>query len=242
MTSNHHEFEAYVLLTIPNATLSAPEGPVSGDLALEYVTFPNRQAKDSAAPDVLLVLRIGSYETVLDPAHAVQASSLPSGERRYVLRAVDTRDMTLVLPPAQSGQATDDLETLDGILSEYGGFAAQDTGVASIDDANFIVEKPSPDEDLRGRFILVNEDNNEVVGALDRNVHIHEDPTLYEKGHETDPVVVELPEGVDDLTDTEVMVRAIPEEDRGWILNGAMFTTCVVSSIYHCVYDSYYAL
>ncbi|VDC03926.1 unnamed protein product [Peniophora sp. CBMAI 1063] len=229
MSSAHREFEAYILLTIPHATLNTPDGPVSGDLALEYVTFPDRQAKDAAAPDVLLVIRIGSYETVLDPSHAVQTSSLPSGEQRYVLRGVEGRDLTLVLPSGQGGAAADDLETFHGILSEYGGFAAQDTAIASIDDANFTLEKPAPDEDLRGRFILVNEDNNEVVGALDRNVHIHEDPTLYAKGHETDPVVVELPEGVDDLTEAEVMVRAIPEEDRGWMINGAMVATRVIS-------------
>jgi spartin len=52
---------------------------------------------------------------------------------------------------------------------------------------------------------------------------VHEDPVLYEKGHESDPVVVELPEGVDELSETEVMIRTIPPEDRGWMMKGAMF-------------------
>jgi hypothetical protein len=73
------------------------------------------------------------------------------------------------------------------------------------------------EEDLRGRFVLINEDNGEVVGALDGSVRVHEDPSLGERGHEKDPVVVELPDDADMLDDSKVLVCAIPPKNAtGW--------------------------
>ena len=89
------------------------------------------------------------------------------------------------------------------------------------------------DEDLRRRFVLVNEDSGEIIGALDRSVRVHEDPSLGENGHEDDLVVVELPEGgggggaLDELRDVESLVRAIPPEERNWMLKGAVFVRYV---------------
>ena len=67
-------------------------------------------------------------------------------------------------------------------------------------------------------------------------VRVHEDPSLGERGHSDDPVVVELPEGeggggvLDELRDIEVIVRAIPPEERDWMLKGAEFVRCIFSS------------
>ena len=90
---------------------------------------------------------------------------------------------------------------------------------------------------FHGRFVLVNEDSSgEIIGALDRSVRVHEDPSLEEMGLEDDPVVVELPEGggggrvLDELRDVESLVRAIPPEERDWMLKGAVFVRYVFSS------------
>jgi spartin len=39
----------------------------------------------------------------------------------------------------------------------------------------------------------------EIIGTLDNSVRVNEDPSLAERGHERDPVIVELPEGADTL-------------------------------------------
>ncbi|KAI0320297.1 hypothetical protein OF83DRAFT_1239174 [Amylostereum chailletii] len=222
--------EAYLLLTIPNASIDTPSGRIAGDLALEYVTFD----APTAGPDVLLVVRVGTFETVLDPTRTVAFSVLPSGEHSYTLHGTaDAAELALTLPaPSAHAQGADDIETFHSVLAEYGDFRGPSTvppyregdGKALLEDA-----KPVPEEDLRGRFVLVNEDNGEIIGALDNNVRVREDPLLGEKGHEKDPVVVELPEGADDLNDVEVMVRSIPPEDRGWMMKGAVLASHVIS-------------
>ena len=59
---------------------------------------------------------------------------------------------------------------------------------------------------------------------------MHKDPSLGEKGHEADPVVVELPDGVDTLDDVGVLVRTVLPEDRDWMMWGAVFARHVSQS------------
>ncbi|KAI0032351.1 hypothetical protein K488DRAFT_50131 [Vararia minispora EC-137] len=225
-----NDLEAYVLLTIFNASLITPSGPIYGDLALEYVTYPVQFLPQPAAeaPDVFLVLRIGAFETVLDPAHAVDASVLPTGEHKYVLRGWgEPADLVLLLQAHD--KSVDDLETFHGILTEYGGVLSASTEPTTVSPAKVFVDQPVADTDLRGRFVLVNADSHEVVGTLDHNVRVHEDPVIYESGHEHGPIVVEMPDADDELDEMEVIVRAVPPEERGWIMNGAMFASHVIS-------------
>lgn len=67
----------------------------------------------------------------------------------------------------------------------------------------------------------MNEDNGEIVGALDGSVRVHEDPLLGENGHEGDPVVVELPDDASALD--ELHVIEAPPEDRDWMLKSTVF-------------------
>jgi spartin len=240
--------EAYILVTIPNATLTSSSlssgGTVNGQLALEYVTFDiPRTASAAVTQDVLLVLvlRTGTtcssnnsnnnnvaFEAPLDPARALTVSSVLPSRRRYVFHATrDDTEFTVELPIVTDN---DDVKLFHSVLEGYvadlridGELQSQSQsarGVAVEDSA------AGGEEDLRGRFVLMNEDDGEVVGALDRSVRVREDRSLAEKGRERDPVVVELPEGadtLDELLDEEVLVRAIPPEDRDWMLKGAVF-------------------
>ena len=226
--------EAFLLLAIPNASIDTPSGKVFGDLSLEYVTFP----APATSPDVLLIIRVAAFEIVLDPSQTISASILPTGEHSYRLHSpADATEHVLPLSsPGSDAQVADDIETFHGILSEYGGFHGPDTPPPYIygdTDGKAMLEgaKPVPEEDLRGRFVLVNEDNGKIIGALDRNVRVREDLALGEKGHEHDPVVVELPDGVEDLSETEVLVRSVPPEDRGWMVKGAVVARCVLLGI-----------
>ena len=53
---------------------------------------------------------------------------------------------------------------------------------------------PLPDGDLKGRLILVDDENGQVIGELSEKVQVHEDEAMKfpPSGHEKDPVVVEL--------------------------------------------------
>lgn len=226
--------EAYVLVTISNATLTFPSsGTLTGRLALEYVTF-SIPSSTSAERDMLLVLRLGDdpdgvsgFEAPLDPARTLTATVLPSGARRYVFHTTrDDAEFTLTLPAPP--EAAEDVELFHSVLAGYA------TDLRGGDAAASAVLLPAPGaahypqhtpEDLRGRFVLVNEDDGEIVGALDGSVRVREDPSLGDTGHENDPVVVELPEenALDGLRNVEVLVRTIPPEDRDWMVRSALF-------------------
>jgi spartin len=250
--------EAYILVTIPNATLSSSSsGTITGQLALEYVTF-DLPPTAAVTQDVLLVLvlRTGNvvvFEAPLDPTRALTVSSAQpsssrsggggggSARRRYVFHA--TRDDTeftveLPLPPVEQPNA-DDIELFHSVLVGYvtdlrvDGELQLQLQSSPAPPARVVEGVAAAEEDLRGRFVLMNEGDGEIVGTLDGSVRVREDPSLVEKGHERDPVVVELPDGADTLDDglldEEVLVRTIPPEDRDWMLKGAVFVSHAIS-------------
>ncbi|TFY68526.1 hypothetical protein EVG20_g3510 [Dentipellis fragilis] len=227
--------QAFVLLTLPDATLTTPSSTFHGDLVVEYVTVTT----PASAPDVFLVFKLGAFETVLDPRRTITASVTPRGEHKYVFHSTrdDPSELFLSLPAQEKAKA-DDVETFHGMLTEYGDFRGDFAAVAMGADRkapqseSAVSIEEGEEEDLRGRFVLMNEDNGEVIGALDNKVKVHEDPALSEKGREKDPVVVELSEeadGLEGLSEEEVLVRAVPPEDRDWILNSAVFISRVIA-------------
>src|SRR5258708_25539206 len=124
--------DAYILVTIPNATLnSSSSGTLIGQLALEYVTY-NIPATAQVTQDVLLVLVLRSgndnntvlFEAPLDPARALTVSSVrpasPSsgGERqRYFFHSThDDAEFTIELPNNNAG---DEIELFHSVLVGY---------------------------------------------------------------------------------------------------------------------------
>ena len=135
-------------------------------------------------------------------------------------------------------ETANDVELFHSVLVGYAADVHGGTGAGAkaVAGARPVDDGHEEEEDLSGRFVLVNEDSGEIVGALDRSVRVHEGPSLGERGHENDPVVVELPEGeggggaLDELRDIKVIVRAIPPEERDWMLKSVEFVRCVFSS------------
>lgn len=250
--------DAFILVTIPNATLtSSSTGTLTGQLVLEYVTF-DVPTSAQVAQDVLLVLVLRSsgnntvlFEAPLDPARALSVSSVPPpssfgvARQRYVFHATrDDTEFTAELPE----NAGDDIELFRSVLVGYitdvrvngeqlqlqqqsalpPPAPAALAGPAPVAGAGTIV---GADEDLRGRFVLMNEDDGEIVGTLDRSVRVVEDPSLEESGREKDTLVVEVPEGADihdGLLEEEVLVSTIPPEERDWMLKTAVFVRYVI--------------
>jgi spartin len=185
---------------------------------------------------LVLVLRTGTsndeevaFEAPLGPTRAFTVFSVRPSRRRYVFHATrDDAGFTV-----EFATRDDDIELFHSVLE---GYIAAVGGHGKLQPQSTPVSPPAPgaveesaeseEEDLRGRFVLMNEEDGEIVGTLDSSVKVHEDRSLAEKGHERDPVVVELPEGadtVDGLRDEEVLVRTIPPEERDWILKVAIF-------------------
>jgi spartin len=269
--------DAYVLVTIPSATLTSPSstGTLTGQLVLEYVTF-DIPTTAQVTQDVLLVLVLRSasnnnnngtvlFEAPLDPARALSVSSVPPpsyfgvARRRYVFQATrDDTEFTVELPENNNNNnnnntdhnAADDIELFHSVLVGYvtdvrvNGERLQSSAPPQAPSAPAALAAAIPaavagagagaDEDLRGRFVLMNEDDGEIVGTLDRSVRVYEDPSIEERGREQDTLVVEVPEGADTqdgLLEEEVLVSTITPEDRDWMVNTAVFIRCVESSL-----------
>ena len=210
--------EGLLLLTIDGASLSStspiyPTIPV-GLLSLECVTIPiSEHGADPSEHDLWLVLRI-------DPSNQpgkVPTSSPDSGlelalpatqqiihnpsSNTYTLPLTgpgaiygDTT-LTIVLPTPSDSTLQEDYETLEVIFAQYA--VLQTITPPSGPPPTSAAGTPLPvqhDGDLKGRLVLVDDENGQVVGELSENIQVHEDEAMRSppRGHEKDPVVVEL--------------------------------------------------
>ncbi|KAG0706501.1 hypothetical protein DFH29DRAFT_901388 [Suillus ampliporus] len=221
--------EAFILLNIPDVTLTTSGNPQSGVLALECVTA---QAGDVHHTVVYLVIRLGSFECPIDPTRPVYFSfDAQLGRRSYTLSSPDGSTSRLDLPLSNVPHLLEDQDTFHGILTQYA--EMRDFTGGSKDSKAVAAQAPvaSPlglsggHEAMRGRLILIDGDDGEIVGELDDKVNINEDPSLCVQGRENDPVVIELPED-----DTHVaLARAIPPEDQDWIIKSASLASNVIT-------------
>ncbi|CAE7100416.1 unnamed protein product [Rhizoctonia solani] len=204
--------EGFLLLTIPNCTLLAQDRRTqTGVLALECVTIPlptqtpfAGAARDTNNErDVWLVLRLGDFETIISPTQAITHAR---AQHQFTIPAEDGGNVTLTIPAPMTDAATEDLESLEVLLSQYG--VLRETGPGAPTDKG--------QGDNKGRLMLVDEDNGAMLGTLGEQFHIREDPGLVSKGHEKDPVVVEIPERGE-----QVYVHNISPDEQDWLLRSA---------------------
>ena len=208
--------EGFLLLTIPGVNLAStspnyPNIPI-GLLSLECVTIPILENADPSDRDVWLVLRVDPPN---QPANASSPSTagleLPLPATQHILynRSINTYTLPLTGPGAILGDATltialptpsstglqDDYETLEVIFAQYA--VLKSIAPPSGPPPTAAAGAPAPldrDGDLKGKLVLVDDENGQVIGELSDNVQVHEDEAMRSppKGHEKDPVVVEL--------------------------------------------------
>ncbi|KAF8528187.1 senescence-associated protein-domain-containing protein [Hysterangium stoloniferum] len=241
--------EGFLLLTLPNCTIRTPSSaPQTGVLALQCVTLdiPSNGAEQR---DVWIVLKLNSFEMVVSPTQAINYSR-SMYTYMFLPEAPGSDIVELVVPlDIHNPASAEDLETMEVLLSQYGVVhdfeapVARDTSSAgqqpSVETTALYQHKPSGSaSDFKGRLILMDENNGEVMGTLDENVSIKEDTSLAIQGHEKDPVVVELPSEEEELAGRiEAYVHPASAEERdalmqtaGYISRGIVFATSVIAS------------
>jgi spartin len=205
--------QGFLLLTIDKVNLAStsPNYPTipNGLLSLECVTIPISENANPNERDVWLVLRIEP------PNHASKLASgglelaLPATQAIVLNRNINTYTLPLTGPGAVYGDATltinlptpsssatqEDYETLEVIFAQYAVLQTikPPSGPPPTSGAGTPLP-PELDGDLKGRLVLVDDDNGQIIGELSKNVQIHEDEVMRSppKGHEKDPVVIEL--------------------------------------------------
>ena len=238
--------DAFLLLSLPRATLERHgDIPVTSTIFLECVTI---SAAQSPFPDrdVYLVIKLEHLEIPVDPYRKVTAS-VRHDSHVYTFLATDSDpEFSISIPFPRNPVASQDLETFNHILTQYvSGFFEQRDGQdipyhldRKIDTVPSSVGSTNEHEyeDLRGHLVLVNESDGTVLGDLDHDFKINEDPALTRDLPENVPVVIELPPDYDTatavrarvpgeefvpLTSRDAFVRVVPPEERDVITNTA---------------------
>ncbi|WVQ80814.1 hypothetical protein IAT38_002921 [Cryptococcus sp. DSM 104549] len=136
------------------------------------------------------------------------------------------------LPKPTSAAAAEDLQSFETLIRQYGCLAEDATALSGVampsqagggpSSVNYLGSSPPPaPEELRGRLVLVNEDNGEIIGEMDQRLDVEEDGKIA-GGAKNQPVMLDfeqLREGQDAL---RVKVKTVPAEELDdWMLRGA---------------------
>src|SRR6266545_2242655 len=237
--------EAFLLLTLPDSSLTLLGKTENGSLGLECVTVPNPEAKEQR--DVYLVLRVNATEVPIDPGRVVTRTDTPIF-RSYTFTGTQLEPADVVLRVKVPDQGVlnpelpDQLEAFDSILEQYVTDFRR-----PVNRADALSEAPIPptqsaglgvtsgEKDLRGHLVLINEENGEVIGEVQENFRIKEDPALYEAGHQNDPVIIEIPEETtreSDANALEAFAILIPPDQQNWITKSASIVRWVVAYVH----------
>ncbi|EJD46203.1 hypothetical protein AURDEDRAFT_164862, partial [Auricularia subglabra TFB-10046 SS5] len=173
------DVSGFLLLTLPDCRVDCGGNVYHGALALECITLadPTKQAES----DVWLVLRLGAFETPVPPTQPIVHQR---AQGVYTIPGTPA-PATLRLPlAAPNTPLREDLDTFEVLLAQYGVVHEAEGGPPAGTVAD---EKKG--EHLKGRLVLVDEKDGEVIGTLGEGFTVHEDANVTSRGREKDPVV-----------------------------------------------------
>lgn len=236
----------------------APEGKGDDSMVLVFRLGSQSHKLEQGSAVKLVISHDGQREYSFDNGVAEKSDSGKPGSTVHLIIPPPTEDTPHV---------AEDIETFDHLLTQYAElswtFASPSTAPpplparsgrspapgdgphqANIKE-NVDEAKPVADPDLRGRLVLMDEANGDIVGELPKSMDIREDPALPATAQASDAVVLEMqPEMYDACTGVkdmgaegdelvearEVIVRAIPPEEHDWLLKGATLVRCALLS------------
>ncbi|KAF5344227.1 hypothetical protein D9756_011254 [Leucocoprinus leucothites] len=198
--------EAFLLLTLPNCTLQIKDFSETGALGLQCVTVPLPDASSDTDRDVYLVFRLNMSETPVDPARIIQRKDTHAA-RIYTFYGTPAEPNELVLTvPCPPGDANTEAPT---------------PAIPDHPPPTYV----SDQKDLRGHLVMINEETGEVIGEVEDRFRIQEDPVMYQRGHENDAVVIEVPDEVGlregDANALAAFARIVPPDQQDWITKSA---------------------
>lgn len=220
------------------STYTVMDGTIAHPFSLECVPLPipaeighqtanpfSPSPSDPATPthDFWLVLRVGpTFEMPLIP----QQESKPLHDTEGITYSVASPNvpnasLLIILPLPSSSTEMKDLESFEVLLRQYKSLGPEVTALANVSAPPLgSARGPPMAEELRGRLMLVNEDNGEVVGELDQEFDMDEDTKLSEENRNK-PVMLDFGEIVNGYQPV-VKVQTVPQDELDdWMLKGA---------------------
>ncbi|KIK62436.1 hypothetical protein GYMLUDRAFT_96048 [Collybiopsis luxurians FD-317 M1] len=229
--------EGFVLLNLTGVTLYSRQSSHSqtGTLTVECISVPP-DVQAVLDRNIFLILRINADEIPLDPRRTITLTSeeLEGRGRTYIFSGTDSdpEELELYIPDITLGTVNDwttqrreEVDTLDGILTEYANF--RDNSTPELPHKMSLMDAP---QNLRGHLVLVNEDSGEIIGEVDKKISVHEDGALSRptKGHEHDPVIIEMSEEEEEGA-IVAFARNIPADQQDWMTKSAKLVSQGIS-------------
>jgi hypothetical protein len=136
--------------------------------------------------------------------------------------------VTLPLPPSAADM--EDLDSFEVLLRQYGSLRPDDTALTNVSAVPLGTKDSAPlPEEMRGRLVLVNQDNGEVVGQLDESIDVETDGKVAMDGKDK-PVVLDFGNEIAGYA-PKVKVQTVPEDELDdWMLKSAHTLRYVVCS------------
>lgn len=152
--------------------------------------------------------------------------------------AIPNARLELTLPSPGSAADLEDLDSFEVLLRQYGSLGKDVTALKYV-TAPMIGSAPKPaadsvgtvearggvdtaplPEEMRGKLVLVNEDNGEVVGELDQAIDIEDDKRIAQDSKDK-PVVLDFGNVMTGYA-PKVKIQTVPEDELDdWMLRSA---------------------
>ena len=177
--------------------------------------------------DFWLVLKVGpSFEVPLIPNHPLVPVEQPTQGIQYSIASPNVKraTLTLTLPKPSSLADLEDLDSFEVLIRQYGCLGAEATALEGVEvmpaqgsAASGSTNAPLP-ADMRGKLVLVNEDNGEIIGEMDQQI----DVDMAVAGADTNqPVILDFGGEIRGF-DHVVKIKTVSEADMDdWLLKGA---------------------
>ncbi|KAK8864467.1 hypothetical protein IAR55_001716 [Kwoniella newhampshirensis] len=240
-TPNIEQASGYLLLTIEHALVKQETMVLArGQMRLECVSLPipakiGRQTANPFAPspsdppvpthDFWLVIHIGAtFEMPLVPDEMLTPQVDKDGGICYRVASPSVPDASLLitLPRPSSLADMEDLESFEVLLRQYRCLGAEVTALS-----NIVLPKPGQGqassstsstpsnlapEEMRGKLVIVNEDNGEIIGEMDQQLDLEEDRRLAHTD-KNKPVMLDFGHVLEGSEALSVKVKTVPQAE-----------------------------
>lgn len=125
------------------------------------------------------------------------------------------------LPMPYSAADMEDLESFEVLLRQYKSLGAEASALTNVTAPTLgSAGAPPLADELRGKLMLVNQDNGEVVGELDQELDVEDEQRLA-RDPKGKPVMLNFGNVIDGYA-PKVKVQTVPQEELDdWMLKGA---------------------
>ncbi|WWD17229.1 hypothetical protein CI109_101667 [Kwoniella shandongensis] len=226
----------YLLLTIEHAAVKQAMVLARGQMRLECVSLPipaeiGRQTANPFAPspsdppipthDFWLVLHVGAtFEMALVPGEMLQPQQVDKDGISYIVPSpqVPNASLLITLPLPNSLADMENLESLEVLLRQYRCIGAEVTALTNVAAPSKSASgapassPPLAPEELRGKLVIINEDNGEIIGEMDQTLDLEEDRKLAGTD-KNKPVMLDFGSSVDGSDCLTVKVKTIPQAE-----------------------------